>query len=400
MPTEQMRFGSSISDDKDPQAALQKGCDDVLSQLQGHPCHAAFLFISSLYRTDWQHVAQEVRCRLGNPLLIGCTGGGVLGKDQELEFTPAVSLAGAYLPRVNMHPFVISPEDLQEDRGPGFWIEKLGATPGDEPIGVLLPEPFSCDCMRLIESLKNAYPKMPLIGGLASGADDATPNALFLNDKALKEGAVGVVFTGDVALQTIVSQGCRPIGRPFIVTKADDNVLLELAGVPAVEALRTLLISLSDQDKALAQRALFVGVVMNEQKDKFRRGDFLIRNLIGMDPSSGALAVGDKIRVGQTVQFQVRDAATSKEDLQHLLQEQSPGFQNSPSAGGLLFSCLGRGRDLYGEPNYDIRAIQSAIGNRPIAGFFCNGEIGPVGGRNFIHGFTSSLGLFQHKSGL
>jgi len=398
MPIDQMCFAAGISENKNPAAAAKAVAQQVLKQLDGRPCHAAFLFVSAVYETDWTPILQQIHQELGNPLLLGCTGGGVLGIDQELEFIPAMSLAAAHLPRVELHPFRISPEEVEEDRGAGFWIEKVGVNPTQEPVGILIPEPYSCDCMPLVVGLNSGYPKMPLIGGLASGGTQAGENALFFNEEVIREGAVGLLLTGDVTLQTIVSQGCRPLGRTFIVTKAQENAVMELAGAPALEALQQLFQTLSPADKSLAQRALLLGVVMDERKEKFERGDFLIRNIIGIDPSSGLILVGDKIQVGQTVQFQVRDADTSREDLQHLLKERTPELKKSPPAGALLFSCLGRGRDLYGEPNYDIRTIGAAVNKCPIAGFFCNGEIGPVGGQNFIHGFTSSLGLFRPRS--
>ena len=399
MLSDKMHFASAVSENKDLSAATEEVLRHISTQMTGHPCELAFLFVSFLYQTPWEPILSQIRQELGQPLLLGCTGGGVLGGTKELELTPAISLVAAHLPQVDLHSFSVRQEDLGEDHGPGFWIEKLGCSPAAEPVGILLPEPFSCDCMTLVSALNTAYPSMSLIGGLASGSDHAGGNALFFNDQVIREGAIGVILTGDVTLQTIVSQGCRPIGRPYIITKAQDNIILELAGQPATEALRQLFLSLSTADQSLARRALFLGIVMDERKEKFQRGDFLVRNLIGIDPSTGALGVGDRIAVGQTVQFQVRDAATSKEDLQHLLKEQSKAFVQSPSAGALLFSCLGRGKDLYGEAHYDIRTIQAAVGSVPLAGFFCNGEIGPIGGHNFIHGFTSSLGLFRPKSG-
>ncbi len=394
-----MRFASGISDLKDPTQALEAVLKKVTGQLKGDPCHLTVLFASSLYQANFKPILKALRAELKSPVLIGCAAGGVLGEDQELESTPALSLAAASLPEVKIHPFHVSPEELEEPHGTGFWIEKLGALPAQEPVGILLPEPFSCDAMALVATLNAAYPKMPMIGGLASGAHQAGENTLFLNEEVFSEGAVGAILTGDILLTTIVSQGCRPIGRSYIVTKAEGNIILELAGVPAVEALRKLFITLTAQEQALAQKALFLGIVMNEQRSEFKRGDFLVRNLLGLDPSTGALAIGDRIEVGQTVQFQLRDAETSREDLQHLLKEYEKGSSRSPWAGGLLFNCLGRGKDLYGEPHYDIRTIQAVLGTRPIAGFFCNGEIGPIAGRNFIHGFTSSLGLFRPRSG-
>jgi small ligand-binding sensory domain FIST len=393
-----MRFAAALSDKKDPAQAVEEAADRVLQDLDGQPAHLAILFVSSLYRTDWVGPLGALLRKLGSPVLLGCTGGGILAQGRELEWVPAVSLAAGFLPNAKIHPFRVSPADLEEARSAGFWIEKSGASPTQEPVGILLPEPFSCDCLALVQALNAAYPKIPIIGGLASGAKQAGENALFFNDEVLGEGAVGALLTGDVTLQTIVSQGCKPIGRPFIVTKAEENVILELAGAPATEALRQLYEKLPDADKALAQRALLLGIVMDEYRESFRRGDFLMRNLIGMDPSTGAIAVGDRTQVGQTVQFHVRDADTSREDLQTLLTEQSRALSQSPPAGALLFSCLGRGQELYGEPDYDTRAIQKAIGPCPIAGFFCNGEIGPIGSRNYLHGFTSSLGLFRPRN--
>ena len=393
-----MRFAAGITDQKDPAAAVEEVLRQVAGPMKGHPVHTAFLFVSALYKTDWPPLLRKLRSALGSPLLLGCTAGGVLAKDQEVEWQPALSLSVAHLPGVRLHPFNISPQELEEHHGAGFWIEKIGAAPAQNPVGILIPEPFSCDCIPLVSGLNAAYPKMPVIGGLASGARGPGENLLFFNDEAVPEGAVGTLLTGNITLETVVSQGCRPIGRPFIVTKAEENVILELAGKPATDALQGLYQELPDPDKRLVRKALLLGVVMNEYQQKFKRGDFLIRNLIGMDPSAGAIAIGDRIETGQTVQFHVRDAQTSKEDLQTLLED-SKGAGSPAASGALLFSCLGRGKDLYGEPNYDIRAIQSALGAFPIAGFFCNGEIGPVGSRNYIHGFTSSLGLFRPKSG-
>ena len=391
-----MLFSSGISDQTDPRKALETVAGQVLGALKGQPVHAAFLFVSGLYGVDWKPLARWLRKELGSPLLLGCTAGGVLGRERELERMPAVSLAAAHLPGVKLHPFSVSPEDLAEPREAGFWIEKTGVSPKEEPSGILLPDPFTCNAMDLVSSINTFYPGMPLIGGLASGATQAGGNSLFFNDEIVPEGAVGALLTGDILLQTVVSQGCRPIGRPYIVTRTEENVIFELAGQPAMEALQKLYAVLPDADKKLAREALLLGVVMNEYKEKFKRGDFLIRNLIGMDPPVGAIIVGDRIQTGQTVQFHVRDAAASLDDLQTLLKENpspEPGL-----SGGLLFSCLGRGRDLYGEPDVDVRTIHKALGPCPIAGFFCNGEIGPVGPRNYIHGFTASLGLFRPRS--
>ena len=393
-----MLFAAGISDQTDPPKALETAVAQALPSLQGKPAHAVFLFVSGLYRTEWQPLLRRLRKELGAPLLLGCTAGGVLGAEKELERSPALSLSLAHLPGVKLHPFTVTPQELAEQQEPGFWIEKTGVNPKEEPAGILLPDPFSCDAMALVAGLNAVYPKMPLIGGLASGAAEAGGNALFYNDGIVPEGAVGVLLTGDILLQTVVSQGCRPIGRPYIITRAEENVILELAGQPAMGTLQQLYGELPEADKKLAREALLLGVVMDEYKEKFQRGDFLIRNLIGMDPSVGALAVGDRVQTGQTVQFHVRDAVSSREDLETLLSQRAPA--QSGFSGGLLFSCLGRGRELYGEPDVDVRTIRRALGGGcPVAGFFCNGEIGPVGPRDYIHGFTASLGLFRPRGG-
>jgi small ligand-binding sensory domain FIST len=239
-----------------------------------------------------------------------------------------------------------------------------------------------------------------MVGGLASGAREPGENRVWINEQVHESGAVGVALSGPVHLQTIVSQGCKPIGEPFIITKAQKNIIFELANQPPVVVIQSILTALPDREKQLARQALFVGRVINEYLPEFHRGDFLIRNVIGMDPNNGAIAVGDRdMRSGQTIQFQIRDNQTADEDLRELLVKQETDLKLHPPAGALLFSCLGRGAGLFGQPHHDIHAIRERIGPLPIAGFFCNGEIGPVGDRAFVHGYTSVVGLFSPSKG-
>jgi small ligand-binding sensory domain FIST len=208
------------------------------------------------------------------------------------------------------------------------------------------------------------------------------------------QGAVGVVLQGPLGLRTIVSQGCRPIGRPMVITKAEDNMIHELGGRSALEQLRELWQTLSAEDQKLLQQGLHIGRVISEYQDEFQRGDFLVRNVMHLDRSSGALFITDQVRVGQTVQFHVRDAATADEDLHALLQLDVSAHEKKPS-GALLFSCNGRGSRLFAQPNHDASVIHAEVGAIPLAGFFAQGELGPVGGQNFIHGFTASVALFE-----
>jgi len=315
--------------------------------------------------------------------------------DQEVEQGAAISLWAASLPNVLVEPFRITQQQVEESTGPAFWHSELDVDPKLEPSFVLLPDPFTSDAARLIEELGEAYPGRPMIGGLVSGAHKPGENRVWINEKIHEDGVVGVALIGPVKLQAVVSQGCRPIGEPLIITKAQRNVVLELASQPPGLVLQKLLNNLPENDRHLAQQALFVGRVINEYQEEFHRGDFLIRNIIGYDQSSGAIAVGDRdIRAGQTIQFQLRDGSTAEEDLRELLAKQEAELKLNPPHGALMFSCLGRGKSMFGRPNHDIATLRAKVGPLPVAGFFCNGEIGPVGERVFVHGYTSVVGLF------
>jgi len=400
-----MQFASAITQQKDPILAVQELCEEVRNTLSQDP-HLTLFFVSPLYRTHWTELVQSLRSSLGFPILIGCSSSGVIGNDLELEFLPAMSLVAAHLPNVTIQPFTVSPLEVELSVPGKEWTSHLGVSALDNPSFILIPEPFSCNAMELLGDLNEAFPHRPVIGGLASGATSPPLRGgvlepggqfLFFNEDIIPEGAVGVALTGDVSLETIVSQGCRPIGERYVVTKVDENILLELGGRPPVQILEELFETLPLRDRILAQHSLFIGIAMEEMKSEFKRGDFLIRNLIGADPETGALVVGDRLGVGQTVQFQLRDAKTSAEDLRSLLEESLSSFKANPPAGMLLFSCQGRGKELYGRPNHDVQMIRSLAGKLAIGGFFCNGEIGPVGGKTYLHGYTSSLGIFRKK---
>jgi small ligand-binding sensory domain FIST len=227
---------------------------------------------------------------------------------------------------------------------------------------------------------------------MASGGGPGE-NRLFLYDQMLDSGAIGVVVRGGPRVRTIVSQGCRPIGTPFVVTRADRNVIYELGGIPPLERLQKIYPELPPRDQQLVESGVHLGVAINEYQDTFNRGDFLIVNVHGADRTSGALATGGLMRVGQTVQFHIRDADTADEDLRHLLQQdQSPGASRRAA---LLFTCNGRGTRMFSIPHHDALAIQQVLGPLPLAGFFAQGELGPVGAKNYIHGFTASVVLFE-----
>jgi small ligand-binding sensory domain FIST len=195
-------------------------------------------------------------------------------------------------------------------------------------------------------------------------------------------------------LRTLVSQGCRPIGDTYVVTRADRNLLQELAGEPPVERIREIFTHVDPSDRELMRAGLHIGLVIDEYRDDFRRGDFLVRGVLGAQSGTGAIAIGDHVRVGQTVRFQVRDAASADSDLRELLDDARAGTRRPAAA--LLFTCNGRGSRLFGTPNHDAEAVRAALGGIPLAGFFCAGEFGPVGQRSYLHGFTASLLVVDH----
>jgi len=331
-------------------------------------------------------------------VLIGCTGGGIIGSYTELEDSPALSITAAILPDVETVPFHVDSTDLDNlSANPERWHDLLGLHPDQQPCFVLLPEPFSCPTQDLTTSLDEAFPGCPKVGGMASGANQPGENALFLHDACLFEGAVGVALWGDVQMDTVVAQGCRPVGKPMYISRCEQNVLIELDGGPALTALDSVYQELSELEQALFSQSPHIGVAIDGEQTNPGWGDFLIRNIIGIDRQHKVVAVGALLEKGQKVQFHIRDASSSAEDINRLLQRYASTPRPTEPSGALLFSCLGRGQRFYGIPNHDSGVFRSALGDLALGGFFCNGEIGPVHGRTQLHGYTSSFGLFRAR---
>ncbi len=394
-PTDNKIFLSGFSKGRNWKKEIQVLASKIKKEFQGKSCDLAVFFVSETYKdfdakTFSQLLNEELLCRI----MIGCNSSGVIGDEVEIELEPAISVLAMHLPGVRLNTFYISGDEANSVENGTELIKLLDIYPTDKPHFISFADPSSCDISRLLNNFNHAYKGSPVIGGLASGGVMNMPNWLCLNGNIYDNGAVGVALTGNISFETIVSQGCRPIGKPFVITKAEDNVLYELAGKPALVATREVLEGLSAKDKKLSEHSLFVGFVMNENQTAFKRGDFLIRNIMGFDPDSGALIIGSSLKVGQTIQFQLRDAETSEEDLKALLANLHGTDHGSPQ-GAILVSCCGRGKNLYGRPDHDIRMIQTAKGPLPLAGFFANGEIGPIGDKNYVHGYTSSLVILK-----
>jgi len=275
---------------------------------------------------------------------------------------------------------------------PNILRERLGVTLDDCPSLIVLPDPFTIPADDLLKRLDKAFPGSPIVGGMASGAEAPGQTRLFLNDQVLTQGAVGVSLTGDVRISTVVSQGCRPVGKTYVVTGCKDNLITELGGQAAYDVLKEVYTEASAEEQQLMQGGVHVGRVVNEAIEEYTAGGFLIRTVLGV-VGNRAIAIGDHLHRGQTVQFHVRDAKTADQDMRLLLQSRVVDQDISP-AGALLFSCHGRGSRLFGHPGHDIGVVNELIGPCQVAGFFAAGEIGPVGNATFVHGFTSSLVLF------
>ena len=373
-----VRAGSSLSRVLDTRTAAQTAAGDAREQLGGAPCTVAVLFASTIHLPDLALAADEVRRQLAPAALVGGVAGGVVGPATEVEDEPALSVwcasfDGEAIPfrtwavRSTARSAVVGWPDTRPD-----------------DLAIVLADPYTYPIGSVVDALAEARPGHPLVGGLITGGPGAS--RLVSGTDAYDDGAVGVVLRG-APVQAIVSQGCRPVGEPYVVTRAEGNVIHELGGQPAAERLHALLVSASAEERPLIQRGLQIGLVADEYRDEFATGDFLIRGVIAADVDAGTVTVGDRVEVGQTVQFQVRDAASAHAELDGALRERGE------AAGALLFTCNGRGRRFFGEPDHDVALVEQRLG-ATVAGAFCAGVVGPVGSRSYIHGFTASLAIF------
>ncbi len=391
--TATLRCGAALSTVPETREAVHEVCSQASAQLGAAP-NLALAFMSHHHGPHFGRVAERICDAVGTECLLGCTGESIVGNQHEVEGDAALALWLAHLPGVSIVPMHLEFERTPEEGSFLGWPDELAdAWPAESSL-LLLGEPYSFPADALLERLNEGRPGVPVLGGMASGGWNPGQNRLLFGRRELERGAVGALIHGPVRLRSVVSQGCRPIGRPFVVTKADRNVILELSGKPAMAQLGELWPSLTAAEQKSAQGGLHVGCVINEYQAQFGRGDFLIRNVVGADPDAGAIAIGDYVRVGQTVQFHIRDAQSADEDFRELLTA-AKHDATAPPAGALVFTCNGRGTRLFSEPHHDAQAIAEIFDNVPTAGFFAQGEIGPVGGKNFLHGFTASVVLFE-----
>lgn len=390
-----MQFASAATTTTAPHAALDELEQAVRQGLgAGAAVDLLLLFVTPHHRAHYAELVSQLHTRLRPRVLLGCAAAGVIGGGREVETRPAISITAGVLPDVALHPFHVEGEDLpDQDAGPGEWAARLGIPTSATSLAgfILLSDPSSMDPRALLEGLDFTWPGSLKVGGLASGRRD---DPLFLDRRLVPSGTVGVALGGAVALDAVVAQGCRPIGEPMTVTKCRMNLLEAVDGRPPLEVLGELYEELAESDRELVQRALHIGVAATALGSPDAPRDWLVRNVVGADPERGAVAVGTLLRQGQTVRFHVRDAATAAEDVTGLLSAYAPA---TPPAGALLFSCTGRGRGLFGKPDHDAGAFKGRLGEVPLGGFFCAGEIGPIGGETHLHGYTSSFAIFRPR---
>jgi small ligand-binding sensory domain FIST len=375
-----------ISDELDPVEAFGEAAAEAARGLAGD-CDLALVFAGAPHLGHAKWILSQVHERLEPRCLIGCGAGGVVGAGREIEEGPGAAVWALSAPgaEIATHHFEVEPA------AEGVRVHGVPEAPALGEGLIVLADPYTFSAEALLAHLNDERPGMPVLGGLASAAA-AGSASLFRDGDVLAGGAVGCSLAG-VPFIPCVSQGATPVGAEMTITAARGNVIEELASRPAIERLREAIGELDEREQRLAAEGLMLGVVIDENQPDYERGDFLVRPIIGADPQAGTLALGERVRVGQTVRMHVRDGATADEDLRDALRAQSQALGAAGAAGALLFTCNGRGSHMFEVPDHDASAVEDALG-APAAGFFCAGEIGPVGGRNFLHGFTATIAVF------
>jgi small ligand-binding sensory domain FIST len=364
--------------------AGREGAREAASAL-GAPADLAFVFLSPDHLEAAADAVEAVHEELAPRALVGCVAQGVIAHDREHERGPAATVWAASLPGADVESFHAEALEVGGDTVVAGVPELR-----DPALVALVVDPFTFPANLFLARVNDEHPGLPLVGGIATGGGAPGAQALIAGDEVYSDGAVGAAVSGRRAV-TVVSQGCAPIGRDLVITRAEGNLVYELAGKPALQRLRAEIASLTPAEREQAASGILAGLVVDENLPVYGRGDYLMRGVLGADEGTGAIAVGDQVRVGQTLRFHVRDARSADEDLRAGLRERVAGAE---AAGALLFSCNGRGTNMFAEPDHDARTVADSLGTRAISGFFCGGELGPVGSKVFLHGFTATLAVF------
>ncbi len=378
-------------------ARLRQWAQDLRAQLQAPEVSLGLVFMTPRFFPDAKQVLEILRVHARIPLLAGCSSTALVAGDEELEENPGIVLALYSLPGAKLSGSYFAQTEVDEADEPAYW-QGFTHVPAAESNGWLtFIDPFHLDSESWLRTWNESYPGSPVYGGLASGVFADQTTQVYLNGEVYEEGGVAISVGGEVKLTGVISQGCTPIGDTWTLTRVEQNLIHKIANRPAYDVLSETVNEMSPDDQKKVRGNLFIGLVVNEYLDDFHRGDFLVRNLLGGDPQTGVLAVGALPRAGQTMQFQRRDAEAASEDMNELLGRTQIELGGATVYGGCLCCCNGRGKHLFGTSGHDAQLVQKQFGGIGLSGFFCNGEIGPVGQKNFLHGYTASLALFVKK---
>ncbi len=386
-----MRFVTATTTSDVPAQAARELVDGVQAELGSATRDLACLFMTPHYAHELEEMVESLHRDLAPEHLVGCTAESVIGGGEEFERGPAATLWVASLPGIEVETTHIRFEQTLD----GYLFAAQPQFPPDARGLVLFCEPHSFPAHLFLKQLAESHQELPVVGGMASGSRSPGENRLFHGGRVHVHGAVAARLSGPICVRPVVSQGCRPIGKTCVVTKADDNVIFELGGRPALEQLMEIVRGLPSHEQTLVEQGLHIGIAVDAGKNEQRRGDFLVRAVVGIDRDRGAVAIGDHVRPGQTVQFHIRDAESASEDLRELLDVARA--EGAAPRGALLFTCNGRGRRLFDEEHHDASRVFRGFSQVPLGGFFAAGELGPIGSRNFVHGFTASIALFEHQ---
>jgi small ligand-binding sensory domain FIST len=379
------------------ESGLRQWAEDLRQQLLAPQVSLGVVFMSPKFFPHARQALEILRVHARIPLLVGCSSAGLIADSREIENATGLVLGLYSLPGAELKGFRFAQAQVEEANGAPYWHLETGVEPSRTNGWLVFIDPFHLDAESWLRSWNEAYAPLPTFGGLAGGVFSDQTTQVYLNGDVFEDGGVAISVGGDVQWTGVISQGCTPIGETWTLTRVEHNLIRQIANRPAYAVLAETFQKLPPAEQQKARGNLFIGLVVNEYLEDFHRGDFLVRQLIGGDPNSGVLAVGALPRAGQTMQFQRRDAAAASEDMRELLARAKKQIGGATIYGGCLCCCNGRGQNLFGRPNHDAELVQKQLGPIGLAGFFCNGEIGPVGEKNYLHGFTTSLALFVKK---
>ena len=393
-----MHWTSAVSDAPSFSEAVDQVAEQIAVSLDGARPNLTLVFISRHHAPSYFVAPELFSSRLESDLLIGCSASGVIGAGREIEGRPGVAVCAGVMPKTGAHQFHFNQADMPDaDAAPDAWHNLIGLGPDSVRSFLLFPDPYTIQPDALIAGLDFAYPNANKVGGLVSGGGGPGTSALVADGKVHRSGVSGVALTGDVSVDSVVAQACRPIGRPMIVTEAQENMLLGLDGEKALNVLRNVFQGVSPQSQKLIRRSVQLGILSQQAGESDANSEYVVRNVIGMIEETGALAIGDVIREGQVVQFHVSDAQTAEQELRASLEDYILDDNRVPSSA-LMFSCLSLGKRLHGQPDHDTAMFQDVVAPVPLAGFFSNGEISTTDGHTRLHGYTSSFAMFRARS--